>query len=411
MPDSALDDALRGALLVGQGGGPTAVMNASLVGVVQEALRHKAIDNVYGMSYGIRGLLREDLVDLRRETGDTWARLKFTPAAALGSSRYKLTDEDCKRVLTILQAHNIRYFHYIGGNGSAGASLQVARAAAERGYDLRVVSIPKTVDNDLVGTDHTPGYPSVARFLAVAVRDAGRDTEAIGQVDTVKVIETMGRDAGWIAASTAVARERAGDAPHLIYLPERPLVRARFLTDVQTICREHGHVVIVVGEGVRDERGEYLAASRHSVDVDPAGQPQLGGAGVVLATWIAGDLGIKARVDKPGTIQRVAGALVSPVDVDEAYRVGVAAVRNAVAGHGRDMVTIIREPGPEYRTSTGLVPLETVTRGTRQVPDEFVAPRGNDVTPAFLSYVRPLIGGPLPPYSRLAAVPVPRRLS
>jgi len=379
--------------------------------VVREALRHEAIDGIYGMHHGLSGLVREDLVDLRRESADTLEGLKYTPSAALGSTRYKLTDEDCTRVVAVLQAHNIRYFHYIGGNGSAAASLQVARKAAERSYELRVIAIPKTVDNDVAGTDHTPGYPSVARFLAIAVRDAGRDTEAIGQIDTVKVIETMGRDTGWIAASTSVARECEGDAPHLIYVPERPIARVRFITDVRRVCNQHGHVVIVVGEGARDERGEYLAASRASIDVDPAGQPQLGGAGVVLATWVASDLGIKARVDKPGTIQRVAGAVVSPVDVDEAYRTGVDAVRNAVAGHSQAMVAIIREPGPEYRTRIGLVPLETVVRATRRMPDEFITPAGNDVTQAFLSYIRPLIGGPLPSYARLAAVPVQKRLS
>ncbi len=410
VPRSA-KQALHGALVVGQGGGPTAVMNASLVGVVQEALQHEAVEGIYGMRYGLSGFIREDLVDLRRESGDTLARLKYTPAAALGSSRDKLTDEDSERVVAVLRAHNVRYCLLIGGNGSATAALQVARVAGERGYELRVLCVPKTIDNDLVGTDHAPGYPSVARYLGIAVRDAGRDTEAIGQVDPVKVIETMGRDAGWIAASTAVAREREGDAPHLIYLPERPVAAERFLADVERVFRQHGHAVIVVGEGVRDERGEYLAASRSTVDVDPAGRPQLGGAGAVLANLVAAELSIKSRVDKPGTIQRVAGALVSSVDIDEAYQVGIAAVRYAAAGQSQAMVAIIREPGPEYRTSTGLVPLEAVAGATRRVPDEFITSPGNDVTPAFLSYIRPLLGGPLPPYARLAAVPVSRRLS
>jgi len=400
----------RSTLVVGQGGGPTAVVNASLAGVVDEALRHPTIDGIYGMRYGLRGLLREDLVDLRRESPATLAQLRVTPSAALGSSRHVLTGQECERVIAVLRAHQVRYFLFIGGNGSAGAALQIGSGAAAAGFDLQVVCIPKTVDNDVVGTDHTPGYPSVARWLAIAVRDAGLDSAAIGQVDAVKVIETMGRDAGWIAASTAAAREREGDAPHLIYLPERPVAQARFLADVERVHRTHGHVVVVVAEGVKDERGEYLAASRRPVDLDPAGQPQLGGAASVLAALIATNLGLKARVDKPGTIQRVAGMLASPVDIDEAYRVGVAAVQYALAGERDAMVTLLREPGPDYRTRTGLVPLAEVVRATRPVPDAFIAETGNDLTSAFLDYVRPLIGGPLPPYARLAAVQVARRL-
>ena len=310
----------------------------------------------------------------------------------------------------MLRAHSVRYFIYIGGNDSADTSHRLAELAAREDYELRVIGVPKTVDNDLVETDHCPGHPSVARWLAVSVRDAGLDTEAIGVVDTVKVIETMGRDTGWITAATVLARERAGDPPHLIYLPERPLNRERFLADVDRVYRQRGHVVITVCEGLKDERGEYVSASRRDVDVDRFGHAQLGGVSGVLCDLIATELKIKARFDKPGTIQRVSSVLASPVDVDEAYRVGQTAVREAVAGKTGFMVSIIREPGPQYRSTLGLVPLERVANAVRQVPDEFIAPAGNDVTAAYLSYIRPLIGPPLPEYARLVRVPVPARL-
>lgn len=402
---------MRGNLVVGQSGGPTAVINASLVGVIQEALRYDAIDNVYGMRHGIEGLLKEDLVDLRSESAQTLERLRYTPSAALGSCRHKLSDDDYEQILRVVRAHNIRYFLYIGGNDSADTSHRLAQLAEREGYDLCVVGIPKTVDNDLVETDHCPGHPSVARWLAVAVRDAGLDTEAIGVIDTVKVIETMGRDTGWITASTALARERPGDAPHLIYLPERPFRREQFLADVERVYRERGHVVLTVCEGLRDERGQYVAASTRAVDVDRFGHPQLGGVAAVLCGLIASELGIKARFDKPGTIQRVSSLLASPVDTEEAYRVGEAAVSHAVAGQTGFMVSLVREPGPRYRSTTALVLLEKVVNAVKSVPDEFIADTGNDVTPVYLEYIRPLIGGPLAAYARLTGVPVPKAIT
>ncbi|MDR7521546.1 MAG: diphosphate--fructose-6-phosphate 1-phosphotransferase, partial [Armatimonadota bacterium] len=249
---------LRGNLIVGQSGGPTAVINSSLAGVIHEALEHDAIEEIYGMRHGVEGLLAEQIVDLGRQSAAVIEGLRATPSAALGSCRHKLTATDYERLLTVLQGHNIRYFLYIGGNDSADTAWRLGRLAAERGYDLRVMSVPKTVDNDLVDTDHCPGYGSVARWLAVAVRDAGLDTEAIGVVDTVKVIETMGRNTGWITAATALARDHEDAAPHLIYLPERPLIRDRFLADVDRVYRRLGYAVITVCEGLKDERGEYL---------------------------------------------------------------------------------------------------------------------------------------------------------
>lgn len=390
----------RGNLIVGQSGGPTAVINESLAGVVEEALRHGAVEGIYGMRHGVAGLLREDFIDLRRVPAGVLERLRGTPSAALGSCRTRLAPEDDERLLGVLRAHGIRFFLYIGGDGSAQTAHRLARMAGAQGYELRTVAIPKTVDNDLPETDHCPGYPSVARWLAVSVREAGLDTEAIGIVDTVKIIETMGRDTGWIAAGTALARERAMDAPQLIYLPERPFRREQFLADVERVHRERGHVVVAVCEGLKDERGNYLAASTRAVDADPLGRPQLGGVADLLCGLVAGELGLKARFDKPGTIQRVSAALASPVDRDEAYRVGRAAVQAAVGGQTDVMVSIVREPGPAYRSATALVALERVVGRIKPVPPEFVSPDGNDVSASFLEYAAPLVE-PLPSYVRL----------
>ncbi|MBI2973039.1 MAG: 6-phosphofructokinase [Armatimonadetes bacterium] len=402
---------MKGNLIVGQSGGPTAVVNVTLAGVVEAAMQSSSVGEILGMRHGVQGLLQEDLTDLRRQPAELWTRLKETPSAALGSSRMKVTDEDLGRIVEVLRAHDVRYFLYVGGEGSASVVHRLVRAARERRYELSAVAVPKTIDNDLAETDHCPGYPSVARWLAISVREAGLDSEAIGVVDTVKVIETMGRDAGWIAASTALARERAGEAPHLIYLPERAFDQERFLADVSRVHWERGHVVIAVSEGVKDARGQYLSASQRAVDRDPVGRPQLGGATQVLCDLAASQLGLKARFDKPGTIQRVSSAMASPVDRDEAYRVGTEAVRAAVDGRTDVMVSIVREPGPGYRSSTALVALTQVVGRTRTVPPEFIAGSGSDITEPFVQYLMPLLGGPLPSYARLASTPVPRKMS
>jgi 6-phosphofructokinase len=401
---------LRGNLIVGQSGGPTAVINSSLAGVVLEALEHDEIEEIYGMVHGVEGLLKEDIIDLGRQSAAVIDGLRATPSAALGSCRHKLTDADYGGLLEVLRAHEIRYFLYIGGNDSADTAWRLDRLAAERGYDLRVMSIPKTIDNDLVETDHCPGYGSVARWLAVAVRDAGLDTEAIGVVDTIKVIETMGRNTGWITAATALARDHDDAAPHLIYLPERPFNRGRFLADVDRVYRRLGYAVITVCEGLKDEQGEYVTASGKSADTDRFGHRQLGGVAATLCDMIAEGLRIKARWDKPGTIQRVSMLAASPVDLEEAFAAGRAAVRHAVEGRDGHMVTLVRESNDPYAWSTGLAALETVANAERRVPDEFIGPEGNDVTDAFMEYARPLVGGPLPPYARLEMTRVPRRV-
>jgi 6-phosphofructokinase 1 len=403
--------ALKGTMVIGQSGGPTAVVNASLAGAVLEAKRHPEIEAIYGALEGILGVINEDMIDLGRERPEVIEGLRSTPSAILGSCRYKLSDEDYERVLAVFRAHNIHYFFYIGGNDSMDTAHRLGQLAAERKYQLVVMGVPKTIDNDLPHTDHCPGYGSAARFTALSVRDAGRDTEAIGSVDSIKIVETMGRNAGWLTAASALAREDRDDAPHLIYVPERPLNLDRFLKDVQLVYERLHHVVVTVCEVMRADNGNVLGESRLPGDVDAFGHPQVGGAADLLCQLIRSRLGLKARFDKAGTIQRVFMATASPVDVQEAALAGEMAVRHAVEGVSDRMVTLERLADEPYRCTTGLVELAKVANQERRLPDEFLSPSGNDVTAAFIRYAAPLLGGPLPPYARLAKYPVARRVA
>lgn len=395
---------LRGRLVVGQSGGCTAVINSSLVGVIQEARRHQVISGTLGALHGIQGLLAGAIVDLDMESEGTLEAVRRTPSAALGSCRYKLKEGDLDAALDLFQRHDIRYFVYIGGNDSADTSHRVAAAAAARGYDLRVMAVPKTIDNDLPITDHSPGYGSIARFVAQSTLDAGLDTEATRQYDPVKIIETMGRNAGWVAAASALGKRSDADAPHLIYVPDFPFDLARFLEDVRAVHREVGYVVVVITETIRDATGSVVG-SEQPYYVDAFGHGYYESPAAYLTRLVTHELGLKTRFDKPGTIQRMSMALASPVDLEEAYLVGQMAVRYAVEGRGDEMVTLVREPGPEYRCVTSTAPLARVANVERPLPPEFLNAERNFVTRAFVNYARPLIGGPLLPYGRLARVP------
>jgi ATP-dependent phosphofructokinase / diphosphate-dependent phosphofructokinase len=399
----------KGRMVIGQSGGPTAVINASLAGAVLEAQKHPQIEGIYGSLEGILGIIRENMIDLGRERPEIIAGLSRTPSAILGSCRYKLTPADFQRILNVFRAHNVRFFFYIGGNDSMDTAHRLGQLAAEEKYDLAVMGIPKTVDNDLPYTDHCPGYGSAARFTALAVRDAGRDTEAIGNVDSVKIIEMMGRNAGWLTAAAALAREAPDDAPHLIYVPERPLNLDRFLVDVQRVYDRLGHAVVALCETLRDDSGNVIEESGPTAAADAFGHPQRGGVAETLCSLIKMRLGLKARFDKAGTIQRSFMAAASPVDVREAALVGEMAVRHAVAGVTDHMITLERIVEEPYQCTTGLVELAKVANVEKRLPDDFLSPSGNDITPAFVGYARPLLGGPLPPYVRLAKHLVPRR--
>lgn len=393
---------LKGNLVIVQSGGPTAVINSSVAGVVEEAVRCEGVKEIYGGINGILGVLYENLIDLRKEKPKVIKGLRRTPSSALGSCRYELSQEDLERIFKVLAVHNIRYFFIAGGNDSMDTGHKVAQMARERNYELRVIGIPKTIDNDLCQTDYCPGYPSVARWLAIATRDAGLDTEAIYTSDTVKIIETMGRNSGWVTAATALAREKENDAPHLIYLPERPFIQEKFLADVEQVYKKLGYCVIAVCEGLKDESGKTLVESTKSVDTDEFGHAQRGGVGEYLGGLIKENLGIKARADKPGTIQRVSMVLSSQVDLKNAYLVGQTAIREAVSGETGKMITLLRDPETVFHHVwyPGTVPLARVANKTRQVPEDFINPQGNFVTKNFLDYARPLIGK-LPEYVRL----------
>jgi 6-phosphofructokinase len=388
-------------LLIAQSGGPTAAINSSVCGIIVEAMQRGKIGGIYGAINGILGVLNEELVDLRQEDPLTIWNLRRTPSAALGSCRYKLNERDYHKVMEVFAAHSISYFLYAGGNDSMDTAHKVAELATQKDYDLHVIGVPKTIDNDLMVTDHCPGYGSVARFSAISVRDSGLDTEAIYTSDPVKIIETMGRDTGWITASTALGKDGAGSAPHLIYLPERPFISEKFLQDVKSVYDRLGRVVICVCEGLRDEKGEFVKASTKQLDTDKFGHAQLGGVADHLANLVSEKLRIKARVDKPGTIQRVSMACASQIDLDEAYRVGQAGISKAVEGESDKMVTLIRNRNDPYECETGLVELEKVALKTKNIPDAFIGKESNFVSERFIEYAKPLIGGPLPEYAHL----------
>ncbi|MBI2864649.1 MAG: 6-phosphofructokinase [Chloroflexi bacterium] len=396
---------MRGNLIVGQSGGPTAVINGSLLGAIDAALSRPEVEGIFGALHGVEGLLQNKIVDLRREDRSTLDLVFRTPSAALGSCRYHLMAQDLDRLVAILQQHDVRYFLYIGGNDSADTAHRIARRAADLGYPLRVVGIPKTVDNDLMYTDHCPGYGSIARYVASVTRDAGRDTEALPMVHPVKIIQVMGRNSGWVAGASALAKKSDLDAPQLIYFPELVFDRKRFLDDVQAVCDRIGYAMVVVCERVKDETGE-LVGGGDALFVDSFGHAYHEGPASYLCRLVDQQLGLKARYDKPGTIQRMDMSHVSETDLEEAYLLGKAAVEYAVAGESDKMVILVREQGDVYRCTTGLADLEAIANSERRLPPDYINPAGNFVTEAFLTYARPLIGSPLPDYGRLRKVVV-----
>ena len=401
---------MSGTLVVGQSGGSTATLSATLAGVLEAALQSASVDRVYGMCNGIEGLLQERFVDLSNASRHLLKALRQTPSAALGSCRYALAEDDASRSLDVFKAHDVRYFIYIGGNGSALTVQAVNGWAQGDGYALNAIAVPKTIDNDLWGTDHTPGYGSVARFAALAAMDGGSDSWALRTHDQVKVLETFGRNTGWVTAATALAKQEEADPPHLIYVPERPLTQERFLQEVQDAYDRYGYVHVAVCEGLRRPDGALLFASDRAVDQDAFGRGQLGGVSTLLSELVARELGLKSRTDKPGTMQRACISLASSVDLEESYRVGKAAVAAAVGGETGKMVTLERVPGEDYAVNTGLISVDEVAGKERPLPDAFLNGEGNFVNAAFLDYVRPLIGEPLPEYVRLRTSTVSKRV-
>jgi 6-phosphofructokinase 1 len=389
-----------GNLVIGQSGGATAVINASLVGAVEAALADQRVGAIYGMLHGIEGLLKEELIDLRQQPADMWQRLLHTPSAALGSCRYKLHDHDLERTIEIMKRYNIRYMLYIGGNDSADTAHRLAKAARQVGYDLSIISIPKTIDNDLPFTDHCPGYGSAARFIAQATQDSALNTISIPWHYPVKIIETMGRDAGWLTASSALGKRDESDPPHILLIPEQPFIADRFLAQVEEVYKKLGYVIVVAAETIRDDQGQTLG-SVGQVGVDAFQHPLLSGAAQYLVDLVKRELKLRARFDKPGDLQRMSSAHISVTDRNEAYLVGKMGVCALLDGETDKMVTLVRHDEPIYHCSTGLAELDKVANIQRLLPDEYLNQNKTMVIPAFYHYALPLIGEPLTQHAQL----------
>ncbi len=381
-------------LLVGQSGGPTPVINASLAGVIIEAQQQDTITHVYGMRDGFLGALHENLIDLTHLSQERLNLVTHTPASALGASQRAVTLDDCERIVQVMRAHQIQSFVCIGGSASMEACLQIERAAREQNYGLKVIGVPKTIDNDLRCTDHAPGYGSAARSLALAVRDAARALEASSSFEDVALFEVMGRT-GWLAAATTLGRDTPDDAPHLLYFPEHVFDDEVFLDDVQRQFNERGHVLVAVSDSILDARGVPVAVRAGRLDVAS-----------YLTERVHETLGLRVRGVRLSSLQGASTLGTSSIDLAEATLVGREAVRRAVEGISGQMITLVRERGPRYICRTGLAPLERVAGVMRPLPDDFIAPEKTDVTAAFRAYAEPLIGGPLPPHARLGGKPV-----
>jgi 6-phosphofructokinase 1 len=401
-----------GRILVAQGGGPTAVINQSLVGVVLEARRFQNVTRVYGARHGVRGIVDEDFLDLTQETSHHLELVAGTPASALGSTRDKPDRAYCQEIFRVLRAHAIEHFFYIGGNDSADTVRIVAEEARAAGYPLRAIHIPKTIDNDLVGSDHTPGFPSAARFVAQAFAGANLDNAAL---PGVYVGVVMGRHAGFLTAASALGKKFPDDGPHLIYLPERAFSIERFLADVKAVHDRLGRCVVAVSEGIHDGSGTpILAQLATQVEHDAHGNVQLSGSGALadlLCEAVKARLKIKrVRGDTFGYLQRSFVGCVSDVDAREAREVGEKAVQFAMWGEpqglGNGSVAIQRTGF--YSADYTLLPLDAVAGRTRTMEDHFIADGGTDVTDAFRLYLRPLLGTGMPDAYRLRGVRVPR---
>jgi len=377
---------MPGRALIAHSGGPTPVINASLAGAVEQARKLSCFGSFWGARFGLEGILAEDFVDLFAEPAETLSAIAHLPSSALGTSRLAADANHLTRVIDIFRRHEIRYLFYTGGNGSMGTGHQLCTAAHDAGYELQVLGIPKTIDNDLLETDHTPGYGSAARFFAHAVRDIGEDNRALpGQVE---IVEILGRNAGWIAAATSLARHHPDDAPHLIYLPELRLPLSKLLNDVEQCYRRLGRCVVAVCEGQLDEHGNPFGA-----DVRPGSRSSLAmNLAHRLARLITENLGLRARSEKPGLLGRSASAYRSATDAAEARLCGEAAVRAAKQGASDCMVTLVRSAGPEYAVTTGSIPLERVAFAEKLFPIHWISPAGNNILPPFRAYALPLVG-------------------
>ena len=394
---------LVGNLLVAQSGGPTSVINASLAGVIQEAGKHESIEEIYGGANGILGILNEELIDINEQKAKTIQGLRYTPAAALGTCRYKLdfkkkpekAAQDMERLFEVFQAHNIRYFFYIGGNDSQDTSNKIHEEAVKRAYEMRVIGVPKTIDNDLPHTDNCPGYGSVIKYNATTVIEVGLDVASMATDDgSCCIIEVMGRSAGWIAAGTVLAkRGNPAQPPHIILLPELPFEEDKFLAKVKETVDAHKYCVVVVGEGIKYPNGEEVGADKSRLDA--FGHPVLAGAAEKLKQIVQGKLETKTRTVLLGYAQRAAEHCASLTDSNNAFACGEAAVRAAIADQSGYMVKIVRgaQSNGSVKWSTGLQPLSEIANVEHFVPRDWISEDGLLPNEKFVEYARPLIEG------------------
>lgn len=382
-------------LVIGQSGGPTAVINSSLAGAIDCAFSDQRIDTVYGMLNGVEGLLENNIINLSnmfKSLPSQLNRLKLTPAMFLGSCRYKLSgcELEMERIISILKKYDIEYFVYIGGNDSMDTVKKLADYTVKKGINIKVVGVPKTIDNDLNGTDHSPGFGSAAKYIASCVREVAYDT-GMYNVKSVHIIEVMGRNAGWLTAASALARQEDMCAPHLIYLPEVPFSVGRFLSDIKAKLELYNSVIAVVGEGIKDSQGNYISA-RYD-ETDKFGHAKLIGAGDYLKSVVEKEIGCKVRSLVPGVIQRSAGHITSLTDVVEAYNLGIVAVNAAVQGKSGVCSGIRRISTKPYSIEYILEDVTVVANTEKKVPRRWINKEGNDITQEMVDYIRPLIEG------------------
>ena len=387
---------LKGACIVGQSGGPTSVINASVYGVVDTALKSPAITQVLGAAHGIKGVLADCLYDMSKEDPQELALLKNTPSSALGSCRYKMKDSeeddtDYKRILEVFQKHNVRYFFYNGGNDSMDTCNKISKYMQKVGYECRVMGVPKTIDNDLYGTDHCPGFASAAKYIATSCMEVYQDAR-VYDTGMICIIEIMGRHAGWLAGSAALATAY-GAGPDLIYLPETDFDMDKFLSDVERIYKEKGNCMVAVSEGIHYADGTFVSEAKTSA-TDGFGHAQLGGLAAHLAAVVKEKTGAKVRGIELSLLQRCGAHLASETDIEESFMAGKAAVENAVNGITDKMVGFERGTmDGRYLCKTKLLPLTEVANTEKKVPREWINAEGNGVEQPFIDYVLPLIQG------------------
>ena len=388
----------QGNAVIGQSGGPTSVINQSLVGVVLEMKKAKLVDQLLGARHGVRGIVNDDFINLLKAPDDLLERVAQTPAAALGSTRDKPDAAYCEKIFKSFAKHNVRYFFYIGGNDSADTARIVGELAAKEGHELKVFHIPKTIDNDLRVHDHTPGYGSAAKFVAAAIMGDNYDNRSL---PGIKVDVIMGRHAGFLTAASVLARQNDEDGPHLIYVPEAPLTEEKFLADVDRIYSKKGRCLIAASEGIgRPDGKTWAEAMSSNLEKDAHGNIQLSGTGALgdyMASLITkklpapGGKKLRVRADTFGYLQRSFPGFVSETDAHEAHVVGQMAVRYASQGEKGGSVAMKRAAGGEYKIETFLTPLSTVARETKHLDASYISD-GNNITDAFKQYVKPLVG-------------------